>query len=340
MSPAHVCLVPRLQGVSGMVSFQGRLAAGLARRGVQVVYDLSQRPLDAALVIGGTRNLAGLWRLRRQGIPVVQRLNGMNWLHRRRRTGLRHFLRAEYGNLDLTAIRAFLASRIVYQSVFSREWWERARGPTRVPHQVIYNGIDLNQFSPQGSQARPADHFRLLMVEGNLGGGYDLGLTWGIGLAERLQALGFPVELVVAGKISPALRSEWQNRGRLAPYFMGLVAPTEIPALDRSAHALFAADVHAACPNSVIEALACGLPVVALDTGALAELVQGDAGRVTPYGGDPWKLEPPDLDGLARAAAEVLQDQERFRASARRRAEAAFGIDAMVDGYIQALGIA
>jgi glycosyltransferase involved in cell wall biosynthesis len=79
--------------------------------------------------------------------------------------------------------------------------------------------------------------------------------------------------------------------------------------------------------------------VVALDTGALAEMVQDDAGRITPYGGDAWKLDPPDLDGLAHAAAEVLQDQGRFRAAARRRAEAAFGIDAMVDGYLKALGI-
>ena len=48
-----------------------------------------------------------------------------------------------------------------------------------------------------------------------------------------------------------------------------------IPELDRSAHLLYSADLNAACPKSVIEALACGLPVVAFDTGALPELVQG-----------------------------------------------------------------
>ena len=45
-------------------------------------------------------------------------------------------------------------------------------------------------------------------------------------------------------------------------------------------------------PNSVIEALACGLPVVSFDTGALPELVTPGAGRVVAYGGDPWRLDP------------------------------------------------
>src|SRR5512134_3992933 len=104
MSPSRltrVCLVPRLNGVGGMVSFQHKLADGLRKRQIEVVYTLADRPYQAVLVIGGTRHLAGLWRARSQGIPVSQRLDGMNWLHRLgggRRTGVRHFLRAEYGN--------------------------------------------------------------------------------------------------------------------------------------------------------------------------------------------------------------------------------------------------
>jgi glycosyltransferase involved in cell wall biosynthesis len=87
----------------------------------------------------------------------------------------------------------------------------------------------------------------------------------------------------------------------------------------------------------VIEALACGLPVVSFDTGALSELVTGDAGRIVAYGGDPWRLDPPDVDGLARAASELLGDLPRFRLAARQRAEAAFGLDDMVQAYLDVL---
>jgi glycosyltransferase involved in cell wall biosynthesis len=87
----------------------------------------------------------------------------------------------------------------------------------------------------------------------------------------------------------------------------------------------------------VIEALACGLPVVAFDTGALPELVAGDAGRVASYGANVWRLEPPDTGGLAEAALQILNDQEHFRLAARRRAEARFGLEMMVDDYLHAL---
>jgi glycosyltransferase involved in cell wall biosynthesis len=87
----------------------------------------------------------------------------------------------------------------------------------------------------------------------------------------------------------------------------------------------------------VVEALACGTPVLAFDTGALPELVTGDAGRVVPYGGNPWRLERPDVPALVRGAVEILGDQERFRSGARARAEEALSLDRMVDRYLSVL---
>ncbi len=87
----------------------------------------------------------------------------------------------------------------------------------------------------------------------------------------------------------------------------------------------------------MIESLACGLPVVGFDTGALSEIVQGDAGRLVPYGADHWKLKPPDIPSLAKAAEEVIEEQTRFRKSARERAEAAFDVEKMVEEYLKVL---
>ena len=337
-----------------MVSFQHKLATGLARRGVQVCYDLDDGPYDAVLVTGGTRHLRGVWRARRRGIPVVQRLDGMNWIHRVRRTGLRHMLRAEYGNAILALIRARLATRIVYQSEFSRQWWERARGSVPAPSCVVYNGVDLDIYHPHGLYARPREFFRLLLVEGSLMGGYEMGLEAAVqlagGLAVELSsahqtAQRRPVELMVVGRASVELQRTWQQRlaqqGNamgVSMQWAGLVPAERIPEFDRSAHMLYSADVNAACPNSVIEALACGLPVAAFATGALSELVQNEAGRVVPYGGDPWRLDPPDIPVLVKAALEILEEQERFRAAARQRAVDAFGLEQMVEGYLEALG--
>jgi glycosyltransferase involved in cell wall biosynthesis len=349
-SARRLCLVNPSQGAAGPASFQRRLAAGLATRGIRVTHGLAEEPFDAALVVGGTRQLGGLALARRRGIPVLQRLDGMNWLHRRVRTGLRHYLRAEANNLLMRIIRRRLADVVVYQSQFARGWWEREFGPASARAVVVHNGVPLDLFTPVGEGRPPDDRIRLLLVEGRLGGGYEVGLEAAISLAQRLpEVMGRPVELVVAGEVSEATR---KSMGRQEPArqpaaraasavqvnWLGSLEPDSIPSLNRSAHLLYAADLNPACPNSALEAMACGLPVVAFATGALPELVQGDAGRLANYGGDPWKLDPPDVEGLARAAGEVLAGGERYRRGARARAEQAFGLERMVQGYLEALG--
>jgi glycosyltransferase involved in cell wall biosynthesis len=351
----RICLVPQLSGVGGMVSFRAKLAQGLSGRGIEVCSALHDESIDAVLVIGGTRQLDRLYALRRRGVRVVQRLDGMNWMHRVRSSArkpevtLRHYVRAEYGNIILRTIRSRLADGIVYQSEFARRWWERDHGSTQVANTVIYNGVDLDQFNPQGSHRRPDDRYRILLVEGSLMGGYETGLESAVqlvmGLAENPRMSDeTKFELMVAGRVSERLQSrgeEWIRRShaaeRVSIVWAGQVPHEAIPELDRSAHVLFSADLNAACPNSVIEALACGLPVVAFDTGALPELVAGGSGKVVPYGGDPWVLEPADIPALVLAAQEILEDQENFRARARGRAVGAFGLNSMVERYLAAL---
>ena len=333
-----LCIFPRLEGLGGPASFRARLAAGLARRGIQVHQDPSDPSCRAVLVIGATRHLVEILRAKRAGLRLVQRLNGMNWVHRRRQTGLKHYLRSEWNNYILAFTRRYLADAVVYQSGFARTWWQTVYGGVRAPGKVIYNGVDLAEFSPQGPAGLPEGRLRLLLVEGRLGGGYEIGLENAVGLALRLQRLvPQPVELVVVGEVPESLRLRCEHEAPGMLRWQGVVPRGDIPTFDRSAHLLFSADLNAACPNAVIEALACGLPVISFATGSLPELVDPSAGRVVPWGSNYWKLQPPDLDGLAQAAAFVLSDLPRFRLGARARAEEAFDVENMVEKYLEVL---
>ncbi len=336
----RIGIIPKVSGVGGMVSFQAKLIHGLSARGIQHSFAMDGA-LDSLLVIGGTRHLNTLRRARQRNIPVVQRLDGINWLHRRMRTGLKHWLRAERGNRVLAHIRSQLATRIVYQSRFVQEWWQRQFGPGP-DWRVIHNGVDLAVFTPQGAEAPPASHFRILVVEGSLRGGYELGLDSAIQLVQRLEREHMlDVELAVAGMVSEVQRMRYAGRTQRPIDWLGVVANDKIPAFNRGAHLLYSTDINAACPNSVIEALACGLPVLAYDTGALNELVPAGAGRLVAYGGDPWQLDAPDAPALAAAAAKLLSapsgQQAAMRRAARQHAEAHLGLDAMIDAYLDAL---
>ncbi|MBI3737941.1 MAG: glycosyltransferase family 4 protein [Chloroflexi bacterium] len=333
----RICIVPAVEGIGGMATFRNKFEAGLKTRGVDVTHD-PEDSAEAILVIAGTRNLIPLWRARRRGVRIVQRLDGINWIQRRRFTGIRHFIRAEYGNLLLSLIRSRIATHILYQSEFSHRWWDDWYGKPDKPYAVVHNGVDLDLYQPNGVGGLSIGRYRLLVVEGSLGGGYDMGLDNAVQLAETLaKQHNFMMELMVVGKITDEHKASVEARSHIPITWAGSVPREKIPEIDRSAHLLFSADLNAACPNSVIEAMACGLPVVAFDTGALNELVIGDAGRLVPYGGDPWKLELPDIPALAEAAAEILCNRPRFRTGARAQAEAALGLDKMVDGYLKVL---
>ncbi len=335
-------LIPKLTGLGGMVSFQAKFIHGLETRGIPYTFDLADPGCQAVLVIGGTRHIPLLWKARRRGARIVQRLNGMNWLHRVEKTPLKAALRAEINNHILAFIRRSLADQIVYQSKFSQIWWNRVFGPRKIPCQVTYNGIDLQTYHSGGPEHPPKDHYRILLVEGHLRGAYARGLETAVAMAREVQRQhGLPIELMVVGDVGETLRAQAES---LAPElklnWRGVVPRHDIPAIDRSAHVLFSADLNAACPNSVIEALACGLPVVAYDTGALAELVQNGAGEVVPYGSDHWRLQDPMIPPLANACAQILKNNAAYRSAARARAEAVYGLDTMVSGYLRALGVA
>jgi glycosyltransferase involved in cell wall biosynthesis len=338
MTLSKIAVVPAVHGLGGMVSFQGRFIAGLEQRGITVTRDLTDPEVQSALIIGGTKKIGALLSARRRGVRLVQRLNGMNWLHRVQPTPVRAFMRSELNNWLLAFIRRSIVHRIVYQSQFSRWWWDDRFGSLSKPFSVVYNAVDLSVYSPSDTILPPQDQVRILVMEGHMGDFYSSGLQTSIELAIQLHLLaGLPVELVVAGDVPVRLQQQATSGEGTRVTYLGVVPPACVPALTQEVHMLFSADLNAACPNSVVESLACGLPVLAFDTGALKEIVPETAGAVVPYGSNYWKLEKPDIHTLAAAAKLIFEENPLFRAGARQAALAQFGLESMLDGYLAAL---
>lgn len=310
--------------------FQRKLADGLKRRGVDVTYDLDDAPYDAVLVIMLTRHLGALLKAKARGVRIVQRLDGVLWRQRAEHWPFRARMEQEMRNGIMRLIRRRVADHVVYQSRFIQECWDSAYGRTRTPSSVIHNGTSLDRFQPAGPAEQRSAGLRAIAVEG----------TWAeheVSVVERLaaqlDATHGPVEIWLCGNLAPELqRHTWRAPVR----YLGPVANDDLARYERSADVFLSCEVNPPCPNAVVEALACGLPVVGFDTGALAELV-GDGGLCVPYGGDPWALDVPDVVGLAGAVSEAVRDRERLAQRARTRAETHFDVEVMIDRYLELL---
>ena len=338
MADSSICILPKLQGIGGPSSFQAKLKKGLEKLGIPVNHNPHDPSTAAILVIGSTWHFEDLFYAKRNGIRIVQRLDGMNWLHKKKFTGLKHYLRSERMNLQLSFTRRRLADVVVYQSNFTRDWWNTVYGSLMTPHTVIYNGIDLKEFSPSNSKKMNLKIIRLLVVEGSFKGGHERDLLNAVDLANALSARTHKqVDLMIAGNVPSSMRIKVSTDPKVNINWLGMIPHNEISTLDRSAHIIFPAEINAACPNSLIEALGCGLPVVSYATGSLPELIGEDGGTVVPYGTNYWNLEAPKTKPLAKAAENILNNLPAFKESARSRAEKYFSVDMMVEKYRQVL---
>lgn len=342
MKKKSICLLPEAASLGGPRTFQQNLIAWARQTGeANIHFDANREAIDAFLVIGAPKKyLKCLLEARRRGIPVVHRLNGMNWIHRQRPESLKYSLHSEAANLAIAAYRRFICSKIVYQSPFCEQRWNRVYGKVNKPTAIIFNGTDVQHFSPGESTPDLAERIDFLLAEGSFRNGMDFGLDVAAELALGLsQRFPQPVCMHVAGKTDPAAEKRIQERLKnsgqaVSVVFEGVLPREQLIRLERGAAFFFSSEIHAACPNAVIEAMACGTPITGFDTGALKD-VTGNAGIIVPFGADPWKLEPPCTAPLIDAAEKLIHENAAYRRAARARAEIVFPVEKMAGAYVE-----
>lgn len=318
---------PHKAGFGGPGNFQSRFEHQLLKMGHCVTYAENEDWPDIVLVVGGTKKLKWLRSCKRKGIPIVYRLDGINWLHRvpgsNQRT-IKGWYKSTIINLLYKYTHAYLADHIIYQSKFVNNWWQLVGWNRFKPFTIIYNGVNLNEFIPPESFHDP----RVICLEGNLDyTPYAVDLI--NELNEKLLYQG--IRLEVFGGIK--FKSE---RMKLSSdvHYKGMLNKEHLPAAYKNSIYL-SLDINAACPNTVIEAMACGAPVLGYDTGSLFELVGDSSGIIVPYGNDIWEVRKPDIDSLINAIEDIRDNYEFMSRSARTRAKSLFDISAMYEKYIE-----
>jgi glycosyltransferase involved in cell wall biosynthesis len=208
------------------------------------------------------------------------------------------------------------ADYVVYQSEFCKLSSDRFLGEPSAPWEVIYNPVDTQRFTPAESPPeRPT-----LLVGANRSQPYRLELA-----LRTLALLPDEWQLLVAG---PAPARAREERVELA----GPYTQLEAPALFRRAHLLLHPKYNDPCPTLVLEAMACGLPVVYSASGGTPELI-GAAGVGIPAPLD-WEHDQlPAPNELRDAALEVMARRGELGARARLRAVERFDLRRWVERH-------
>lgn len=140
----------------------------------------------------------------------------------------------------------------------------------------------------------------------------------------------------------PGLRGVVAGEGRERPRLERLIADrraevellgerSDTAELIRGAAAVCLPSEAEALPMSILEAMAGGRAVVATPVGGVPDAVaDGDTGVL---------VAPGDADELASGLAAARENATGMGAAGRRRAEERFTLEAMIDGYEEALGL-
>ncbi len=214
-----------------------------------------------------------------------------------------------------------LSARIICNANVLKEIMRSRHGIPATRIEVIPNGVDADFFSPMPDQI--ADH-PLVAYVGRLVEAKDpMTLVEGFRLAsERMADARF---CIVGNGPLRAKVQRFIDRHLLEGRIQLLPGMSDARPILRKARVFAMASIQEACPNAALEAMACGLPVVATRVGGLPEIIE--------HGVNGGLFNPGDPCGLADALCELLLDEDKRRTvaiGAREMVLARYSMEKMV----------
>jgi sugar transferase (PEP-CTERM/EpsH1 system associated) len=349
---------------NGLVNLVNRLPESRFRHAIACIEDYSdfraRLRRDDIDVIALNRSRVGVWRMRhaifqhcrrlRPAVVHTRNLSGLDALLPARLAGVSQCIHGEHGwdVRDLTgdhwkpALLRRLHTPLVDRYVTVSKHLERylvnrvGISPARISQ--IYNGVDTERFAPTAQ--KPAG----VLPERFLGDGRIV-----VGTVGRIQSVKDQALLVRSFAALLQARPELASRVGLAIVGGGplqddlrtlvkalgiepnvwLPGPVnDIPRVLQTFDVFVLPSLAEGISNTILEAMATGLPVLATSVGGNVEIVEdGKTGRL---------FAPRDVESLARLLGDYVaapQLRDMHARAARRVAVERFGLNAMVEHY-------
>jgi len=264
---------------------------------------------------------------RARGIKILWNQNGVGypaWAGRE----------SERFNRPMRRLRE-MADFVIYQSQFCKESARRFLGPCDAPAEILFNPVDVEKFQPASSRAA-GQPLRLLAAGTH---GTRDRVVHVLDMLAILRREGIDAVLTVAGNFQwPNGELDFQNhiarRGlQNHVHRVARFSQADAASLYTSHHVLIHPKYMDPCPTVVLEAMACGLPVIGSGSGGMPELVSEECGVLVSAPLDYDKLHTPTGEELADALKKALPRLPEMSAAARANIVVRFSIGPWVDAH-------
>jgi glycosyltransferase involved in cell wall biosynthesis len=233
--------------------------------------------------------------LKRKGPAIVHRLDGVAELIRGHRS------EADDRQREVNALTDFT----IFQSVYCRDSFATT-GVHPAASTIIYNGVDGSIFRPAAQRREPGRVLRFI------GSSWSSNPRKGFATIAALSLVP-DVEVRFAGRWPETIDPQ-------RVIMLGAKASHDLADALRDADAMVHAAENEPCSNAILEALACGLPVLYRDSGGNRELA-GDFGVAIG-------------DDLAASAEQLRANYQTLRANVLAQ-HGRFLIDSAAEKYVE-----
>ena len=288
---------------------------GLASELAAMGHKVSKRPEpDTQIVLLNAHNMGANKRLHSRQVAQLRQTGKMNWLGSflpewfqlrgsrkgpvlvHRVDGVAELVRGHRTDADeIQPAVNRLTDHTIFQSEYCRDSFSEHCGMSPTSSRVITNGTNPSMFFPDPEVAWDGGPLRLVAAS------WSSNPRKGFADLARFSLL-HGVELTFAGNWCPDVDPE---DVRLA----GVLNSTDLGGLMRANHALMQPARNEPCSNVLVEAMACGLPVIYRDSGGNQELA-GDYGVA--MSGDAESTLDTLRGGYLELRHRVLADRDRF----------------------------
>ncbi len=245
-------------GAGGPATFMRNLEKYLDRVG----YSYSKNSKDASgIFFPVVFNTEILNRIRRRNGVAIQRLDGIYYPSKH-----------GAGYLELNSriqdIYSTYTTYVIFQSEYSKKQCFLMLGKKGISdYEIILNGADKEIFFPRRKKEHDSSKLRIVTT----GHFRNKDMIEPVVMALDLLKTSYNFELTIIGPITNSTISHYFSRDYIK--HIDIVDINEVAEFLRTCDIFIYSHLNPPCPNSVVEAISCGLPVVGFDSGAMSELL-------------------------------------------------------------------